>query len=332
MALTVKVNGELSQESWQEFLSKNSFANPFQSPEGLEYLRKLDTMDVDVHAVSNDNDEVLALVVVTVQKEDGIKKHFSSRGIVYAGPLLGDYKSAALLLSHLISYYKKTAIYLETRNFFDYSEYKDLFAQHGWSYVPWLNFHLTTDEEAPMRKRMSSSRLRQVKKGIKNGATWREPKSVNEVQDFYEILRNLYENKIKKPLPKWDFFDKFYTSTMGKYLLIEFEGQIIGGIMCPILEGQAIYEWYIAGKDQEFRDQYPSVLATYAAMDYGLNEGLKYFDFMGAGAADEDYGVRDFKARFGGDEVEHGRFLLILNKSKYSLGKTGLKILAKIKK
>lgn len=331
MNLTTKTNDSVDLIAWQKLLAKNPFANPFQSPAGLNYLRQLKTMNVDVHAVEADQGEIRSLVIVTVQKESGIKQKFSTRGIIYAGPLLGDKESAAMLLKHLKSYYKKSAIYLETRNFFDYSEYKDLFSEHGWSYVPWLNFHLTTDEEALMRKRMSSSRLRQVKKGIKNGATWREPHSIEEVRSFYQILKRLYEEKIKKPLPKWDFFESFYFSEMGKYLLVEFEGSIIGGIMCPILEGQAIYEWYIAGKDYDFKEQYPSVLATYAAMDYGVQNGLKYFDFMGAGAADEDYGVRDFKARFGGEEVEHGRFKIILNKPLYKLGESALKVMSKIK-
>lgn len=331
MNLTTKTNDAVNLNAWKEFLGKNRFANPFQSPAGLNYLRQLKTMDVDVHAVEDDQGEIRSLVIVTIQKESGIKQKFSTRGIIYAGPLLGEEESAAILLKHLKSYYKKTAIYLETRNFFDYSSYKELFSSQGWSYVPWLNFHLTTDEEAPMRKRMSSSRLRQVKKGIKNGAQWREPHSIEEVRSFYKILKNLYEEKIKKPLPKWDFFESFYSSEMGKYLLVEFDGSIIGGIMCPILEGQAIYEWYIAGKDYDFKEQYPSILATYAAMDYGVQNGLKYFDFMGAGAADEDYGVRDFKARFGGEEVEHGRFKIILNKPLYKLGESALKVMSKIK-
>jgi lipid II:glycine glycyltransferase (peptidoglycan interpeptide bridge formation enzyme) len=73
-------------------------------------------------------------------------------------------------------------------------------------------------------------------------------------------------------------------------------------------------------------------MATYAAMEYALLNGMALFDFMGAGSPDEAYGVREFKSRFGGEEVEHGRFILILNPIMYSVGKIGLKILAKIKK
>ena len=51
---------------------------------------------------------------------------------------------------------------------------------------------------------------------------------------------------------------------------------------------------------------------------------------MGAGSPDENYGVRDFKARFGGELVEYGRFKKILNPILYEAGKIGLKFISKV--
>ena len=122
MALEPVVNNQVSREEWQAFLTKNDFANPFQSPEGFDYLKTLDSMEVSIHAVQNTGDgEIRALVIVTLQQEPGIKKHFSSRGIIYGGPMLSDDESAKILLEHLKEYFKGKAIYLETRNFFNYS-------------------------------------------------------------------------------------------------------------------------------------------------------------------------------------------------------------------
>ena len=42
---------------------------------------------------------------------------------------------------------------------------------------------------------------------------------------------------------------------------------------------------------------------------------------MGAGKPDEDYGVRDFKAKFGGELLEHGRYLKIHHSFLYNTGK-----------
>ena len=53
---------------------------------------------------------------------------------------------------------------------------------------------------------------------------------------------------------------------------------------------------------------------------------------MGAGKpGDGGYGVRDFKAKFGGKIVEHGRFLHVNNKLKYFIGKIGIYIIKKLK-
>jgi lipid II:glycine glycyltransferase (peptidoglycan interpeptide bridge formation enzyme) len=50
---------------------------------------------------------------------------------------------------------------------------------------------------------------------------------------------------------------------------------------------------------------------------------------MGAGKPDEGYGVRDFKAKFGGELVEHGRYLYLCKPMMYKLGK---KIIEQLKK
>lgn len=159
MSFKILVNNEVSEAKWQELLKENLFGNPFQSPEGLKFFRSLDSMTVDVHAVANDSGEISALILVTVQQESGFKKHLSQRGIIYAGPMLTDEDSARVLVEHLQSYYKKKAIYLETRNFFDYSDYYEVFRKSRWSCIPWFNFQLKTYEEGPIRMRMSSSRL-----------------------------------------------------------------------------------------------------------------------------------------------------------------------------
>jgi lipid II:glycine glycyltransferase (peptidoglycan interpeptide bridge formation enzyme) len=51
---------------------------------------------------------------------------------------------------------------------------------------------------------------------------------------------------------------------------------------------------------------------------------------MGAGKPDESYGVRDFKAKFGGQLVEHGRFQIVLSPLLYEIGKMGVKMMKKL--
>jgi lipid II:glycine glycyltransferase (peptidoglycan interpeptide bridge formation enzyme) len=139
----------------------------------------------------------------------------------------------------------------------------------------------------------------------------------------------LYTTKIKTPLFSLSFFEHLYAQPNGRFILVELNGEIIGGTVCVELPGKCLYEWFVCGRDGEWKSIFPSSLATYAGIRYAVENGCSRFDMMGAGKPDEAYGVRDFKARFGGEQVEHGRFLRIQKPLLYMMGKLGVKLLKK---
>ena len=112
--------------------------------------------------------------------------------------------------------------------------------------------------------------------------------------------------------------------------MIRYQEEFIGGIVCPVFMNKVIYEWFVCGKDGVYKNIYPSVLATWAAMQFGAENNIPRFDFMGAGKPDEAYGVREFKSKFGGELVSHGRFLYVALPFFLKAGKTAVKILKSI--
>jgi len=326
-------NKQISNDKWHKLIEVSSYSSPFQTPKFLEFFNALKNFSGDVFAIEVEG-VYKALVVLTIQKELGVKSYFSRRGIIYGGPLVIDngHDHLEKLLNEVTSFYKRKLIYIETRNYFDYSLFNTQFQSAKFKYIPWLNFQLDTSSDiAVIKKSMSSSRLRQVKKALRNGAVWKEAESEDDVAAFYEILLDLYKKKIKKPLFSEDFFLEFYKKKTGKYLLVYFENTVIGGIVCPIMSGKAIYEFYVCGLDSEYKNQFPSIMATWAAIEYANENNIPLFDFMGAGNPNEAYGVREFKSRFGGEQVEHGRYLNILNPFLYKIGEIGLNVLSKLK-
>lgn len=324
----------ISIDKWRELLEKSPYASPFQTPEFYTFFKRTPSTDAEVLAISESN-SLTALVVVSIQKEPWLKSYFSRRAIVYGGPLFAKDASSQVvcaLMDGMKRLVEEKAIYLEIRNYFDYSKYNELIVQRSYQFQPWLNFQLKTDDMETLMSNMSSSRVRQIKKAKKNGAEWRIASNEEEVKEFYRILYLLYKNKIKKPLFNLTFFLDFFRLNLGKYLLVYHNDTIIGGIMCPVFKGKSIYEYYVCGLDQEYKSQYPSIMATWAAIEYAHKNSLGVFDFMGAGAPDEDYGVREFKARFGGELVEHGRYIKVMNPILYYVGKMGMYVLSKIKK
>jgi lipid II:glycine glycyltransferase (peptidoglycan interpeptide bridge formation enzyme) len=146
-------------------------------------------------------------------------------------------------------------------------------------------------------------------------------------------LADLYHKKIHKPLPPYSLFEHLTDLPFTRYFFVlNPQGEVIGGQLILMLGQHVGYAWYCCGLDREQHDLYPSIMANYAAIRYAADHGFDRYDMMGAGSPKEDYGVRDFKAQFGGTLVEHGRFLHINNQIIYYLGKHVLKILNVIKK
>jgi serine/alanine adding enzyme len=328
--MNILINDQIKRDQWKTLLEKNPYSTPFQSPEYYDFYNSVKGFSAEVLAI-DESDILLALVVVTIQKEQGITGFFSRRGIIYGGPLIDPKYPDTLntLLQKVNSYIGDKVIYFETRNLYDYTDYKGIFLKNGWDYMPFLNFHLNTTDINSINNTISKSRLRQIKKALQSGVSYREAKVIEEVQDFYKILFRLYKTKIKKPLPQWDFFKSFFELRLGLYLLVSLKEKVIGGIMCPVLKGKVIYELYVCGLDAEYKQYFPSVVSTWAAIEYANNNNLPLFDFMGAGKPDENYGVRDFKSRFGGELVEYGRFIKIQKSILYYIGTLGIRIFSK---
>lgn len=330
---------EINPIAWQKLVEESPYATWFQTREAYEfYAANKEEMTPFACGIERDGELRVVCVGYVTREKSSFKQYFTRRAIIIGGPLIADSANdediARLLYaiqqpSRLIaqSPYRPTwrnlPIYIETRNFHDYSKWKQVFEACGFSYQPHLNIQVACNETHTM----SEQRRRQVKKAIGNGATICEAQSEQEIRDWYQILAKLYREKVRTPLFSEDFFLQFYRNGVGKYLLVKHEGKIIGGMMCPILEGKAIYEWYVCGLDEEYKDLYPSVMATNAAIEYAKANGLPLFDFMGAGKPNEPYGVRDFKMEFGGELVEHGRFLCVRKPILYAIGKMGVKVL-----
>jgi hypothetical protein len=170
-------------------------------------------------------------------------------------------------------------------------------------------------------KQLSTTKRRDVKLSRKEGAEWEVIRLPEEIKEYYNILEELYKTKIKTPLFPFEFFEKLAVHPLGKVFAVKREGRIIGGSTCVMLPGRAVFEWFVCGLDGQVKNVFPSTMATWAAIEFTASNDFKRFDMMGAGKPDEGYGVREFKSKFGGELVEHGRFLYICKPRLYALGK-----------
>ena len=398
---TILTYTEIDREAWSRLVQTSRTGTWFQSPEAYELFASLPEMFTPfafgvVGKPESDSGQIIeatlrGVCVGYVTKEKSrLKQFFTRRAIILGGPCLAEDatdEEVTALLSTLNSQHStlnsqhstlNTPIYIEIRNFNDYSRWRGAIEAAGFSYQPHLNFHVDCTDKQKMWERLSDNRKRQIKRGkptpdpylgqsdaprcssrsncqaeailhLKGGEKEGKDVSEQDVREWYGILQELYRTKVKTPLLPVEFFVQAYKQGVGHFLLIRHEGKIIGGSMVvkkptpdtppgPLSEGRenadenaigngVVYEWYECGMNAAYKEQYPSVMATWAGMQYAHEQGCARYDMMGAGVPGVPYGVRDFKAEFGGTQVEHGRWLYVAKPWLYAIGKAGVEML-----
>ena len=306
----------------------------FQSREYYSFLDQTGCLSPFRYSVSQSGEEI-GVIQGYIQKDGGkIKQFLSRRAIINGGPRWTEEASPeekVHLLLKTISGLKSKVIYLETRNFRDYSKDRELFEKVGFVYEPHYDFIIDTSSLEKVEANMGKSRKRDVKASLKNGVQVVDNPTSEDLVAFYSVLQELYKTKVKTPLFPQEFFEKLYDSPFSKFIFVRYNGEIVGGTVC-VFDDETVYEWYACGKDGVYKNVFPSTVATYYGILFAAENGFKCFDMMGAGApGDGGYGVRDFKAKFGGELVEYGRFKYVANRPLYYLGKLGVKLLKKLR-
>lgn len=342
MLIQINNFSSVDQLKWASFIESHKNNTIYQTPSMYEFYKAVEFYTPYIFIVKNEVDEVDGvLLAVLIKESDGIKGLLSSRVLIFGGPIISQYienKKEVLdaLLTHLVKILKNKSIFIQFRNFFGWNEEEiNVFSKHGFVFRDRQNILLKLKSRIDVLRNMSESKRRQIRIATKNGSTIRPPNSIDEVKSFYSILKDLYKNQIRKPLPDFSFFEEFYKGTkkgLGIIKLVVFNNEIIGGVLAPITHDETIYYWYVVGLDREYKNNYPSVMAVWALIDYGLNHNIKKLDFMGIGKENQNYGVRDFKMRFSKETIDYGRFGRRNNKLLYRLAEFGYNILREVKK
>ena len=325
---------QINHSQWLNLLRHSSHRSAFQTPECYAFYSELSFMESFVFGVSEGG--VLKGVVVGFLLKDGgkIKQFLSRRAIVNGGPLLADdisEEALTALLNICKKQLKHKAIYVEMRNLSDYSSLISSYKKNGFRYEAHLGYIVDTPSEEEVNQKIEKRRMQNVRSALKNGVVIDANPTENDIEDFYVLLEDLYRTRVKTPLYPLEFFVKLAKQDFGLLLLLKYEDKVIGGQVSLRLKDFAVYDLFMTGDDVTYKKFRPSTLATYSGIQYAALNNYQYCDLMGAGKPGQKYGVRDFKASFGGRLVEYGRCQYLCNPLLFYIGKMGVALMKKFK-
>jgi len=221
-----------------------------------------------------------------------------------------------VLLKHLTKEIFRTANLIEVRNLpTGLTGYKH-FRTNKYFAMNWLRVRNSLHHDKPIETRFSNSRIRQIKKGIKNGAEISEIHSLEEIQEFSKMLKRLYSVHLRKHFPHIEFFEHLENwmglTNQGNIFAVKHKGKIIGGAVC-VYSGENAYLWFSGGMRKTYALQYPGVLAVWAALKKTQEKGFKHLEFMDVGLPFRKHTYRDFVLRFGGKQSSTRRWFKFKN-------------------
>ena len=316
---------KIDRIEWSSFVAKHPHGNIFQTPEIYDVFKLTKNYTPFIFTVYNDNClEGLLLAVVQKDYREPVGM-LTSRCIVWGGPLIAHGKNYSIIFKQIMRVFhghvKNKAIYTQFRNIFDMTEKEDLFKEQNYSKKDHLNYLLNLSlGKDDLWISMNKKRRNSIKKAIKSGIVVKSLDDISSVEDSYNVIKRVYD-KAKIPLADISLFMKTFENLQNKKMLKCFAAYLdetmIGTVWLLTFRGR-VYDWY-SGSLSQFLNKAPNDLMLWKSIEWSIDKNYEIFDFGGAGSPEKKYGVRDFKRKFGGDELNLGRFNLINSKFKYAL-------------
>lgn len=305
---------KISENDWNDFVTGHPQGNIFQLPEMYHIYEKSENYDPIFIGCLSEKGEIRGLLISAIFSEKkGIWKKLSARSLVLGGPILYD----EVPVSDFLKYYEITLAgrVLYTRLIKVLNSYKldDSFITAGYKYNDHLNYIIDlTSGEDDIWNEISNTRRRQIKRGYRRGISVKICSSIENVEELYKLLKGTYD-RAGLPLQDISFFSSVQNgfSHKGKIAyFLAYEGERLIGCRIVLLDGDTVRDWF-AGDLPEARDKYTNDVLVWEVLKWSKQHNYKEFDFGGAGEPDKEYGVREFKKKFGGKLISQGNFMKI---------------------
>ncbi|MBN1892864.1 GNAT family N-acetyltransferase [bacterium] len=335
----MKILHSLESTAWRDFLLSHDEASIFHTPEMFDVFSKSRDYSPELWAVQSDDGRILALFIpVHVYIHTGFLRYFSTRLVSYCSPIAEKSAAGDMAMAFLFKSYvrkkRRNALFTEIRPTTSLSKYDSSIRETGFIYYDYLNFlmRLNITPEELLRRAAKSTR-RQILRAEKNRVF--EVRKVDDLAGIHEVYQLLLKSYRHARVPLSDIslfenaFNILHPKSMIHVFLFTYQGKNVAAHM-DLSYKDTVFGWY-GGLDRRYSKLNISEYSYGYTLSYFVSRGFNGYDFGGAGRPEEKYGVRDHKAKFGGDLVNFGRYMKVHAPIRFHLGNAVYQSTRKIK-
>lgn len=322
---------DIDCEDWSAFVKAHPLGTVFQTPEMYDVNSVSNKQLPLVFAALNEDGKIVGVLsAVVMWNGNTLTKMITARSIIMGG-ILADKNNPDIICALLQEYKRKLpwyVIYSEIRPVYD----SDWMNGYGWMrkghYNLVLGLEKTKDE---LFEQMHKERRRNVNQAVKAGLEFKEVTDDENICAIVALIKQTYERK-HVPISYLDIFGevmqrmKYYAHFFASYTA---DGMMIAGEI-RLCYKDLVYAWF-AGSDERFFKLRPNDFTMWNVICWAHDKGYKWFDFGGGGEPGVEYGVRDYKLKYGCEMYDWGRWTLAHRPVTLWMGTVAYKLYHKLK-
>lgn len=321
---------DLTAETWRRFVQADPRGTIFCTPEMFQVWTHTRGHTPEIWAAV-ENDEILALLLpVQITLRAGFAERFTRRAVVYGDVLLTPGARGQRGLECLLAAYTHTAaprvLFTELRQHDPLAPSHTTLRSAGFVEHKYLNYVI--DLQRPVEQifnAIGAHTRKHIRRAQRAGRIQVMPVETREqLDDWYAVLRATYA-RARVPLPDASLFqaafERLRPCGLCQFWLARVDSAP-AACSVELLYKRRMIGWY-GGTDRTYRQFNPNELLTWHILEWGARHNFACYDFGGAGRVDTPYGVREFKAKFGGLLVSESRMRYVHSPRALALSELG---------
>jgi len=324
----------LPESTWKSYVRNHPHGNIFHTPEMFQVFSQTKGHSPELWAALDRESQPLALFMpVRVSIVGGLLMRMTTRAVSYGSVLCNADNRGREALAVLLEAYKRKirrrVLFTELRNVSDLRPLQPVLDKAGFAFQEHINFLVDLNcSKSELMDRLGRRTRKHIRSALKNRrVVIEEVGHKNDVKTCFLLLNKSYRHAGVYLADQSLFetaFKVLHSKGMVRFLLARVDGRPVATSI-ELLYKDTITGWY-GGIDREFSRYNPNELLTWHIFAWGIDNQYRQYDFGGAGDPAEEYGVRDFKAKFKGERVRFGRNVCVHTPGLLLLSKLGYRV------
>jgi CelD/BcsL family acetyltransferase involved in cellulose biosynthesis len=320
---------------WEAFVRDHPGGNVFHTPQMHEIFARAGKFEPSAAAAVDERGKIHALLpLVRTAAVNGPLGRLTSHAVAYGGVLCSPGEQGRegldLLMREATARLRRSTLFTELRHHGNTEEIRPILERNGYRFRDHLNYIIDL-EGGPDRvfERIGRRTRKHIRRGIRKGSVEiEEVREAGNLAPGYALLKDTYR-RARLPLASADLFESAFRILFPLNMIRVTLARVAGrpaSVSIELIYKQTLHGWY-GGTDRRFAAETPTELVMWDILRWGSENSFRRYDFGGAGKPEESYGVRDFKAKFGGTLVRPGRSIRVHHRFLHALLNRGYKLI-----